>query len=289
MPPPRSTPLVVILTPAPGEARYGARIDEAFAGYAAALEAAGLRVARRPWTEGSDPEADLHLPLLAWGYHLRAAEWLARLEAWPAEAPLANAPALLRWNTRKTYLAELEAKGVPTIPTVFADRADAAAVEAARARLGGGEVVLKPQVSAGSHDTRRLAPGETGALDAPPMIQPFLASVAQEGELSLFLFDGRLSHAVAKRAVGGDFRVQPQFGAEIAAVQAPDAAVEVARAALAACPVAPLYARVDLLRDGEGSLRLIELEVIEPDLYLQHAPAAATAFAQAVARAAVHR
>ena len=283
------SPTVVILTPDPAETRYGARIGAAFSDYARALETVGLRAGRQPWTLGPAPGAALHLPLLAWGYHRQEARWRAVLDAWPADAPLANPPALLRWNTAKTYLAELEAKGVPTIPTVFTDRANAAMVEAARVRFGGGEVVLKPQVSAGSQDTWRLAPGQTAHLDAPAMIQPFLASVAGEGELSLFLFNGALSHAVAKRATGGDFRVQPQFGAQIAAVPAPADAKEVAAAALAGCPAPPLYARVDLLRDDRGRLRLIELEVIEPDLYLQTSTTAAEAFARAVLRAAVHR
>ena len=173
----------------------------------------GLEVASRPWTHGPDPNVALHLPLLAWGYHHDVDRWLAALAGWPKSSALSNSAALLGWNTRKTYLAELEDRGVATLPTLFLDRAGPDDLAAARARFGVEEVVLKPQVSAGSHLTRRLRAGEVATLERPAMIQPFLPAVAGEGELSVFMFGGQASHAIAKRALGGDFRVQPQFGA----------------------------------------------------------------------------
>jgi glutathione synthase/RimK-type ligase-like ATP-grasp enzyme len=277
---------VAILVPDASLTAYAERWRAAFSDYAHALEGVGLSAEPRPWTAGPLPGARLHLALLAWGYHLRPARWDALLATWPDEVALANAPALLRWNTRKTYLAELERRGVATIPTVFLDRATPEAVEAARARLGGGEVVLKPQVSAGSHDTVRLKPGEAGRLDAAAMVQPFLPAVGDEGELSVFAFAGRTRYAIAKRAAEGDFRVQPQFGGVERPVAPTDEMEALAAAALAGCPQAPLYARIDMLRDADGGLRLIELEAIEPDLYLEHAPHARGDFAAAVRAAA---
>lgn len=270
-----AAPLVVVLTPDPADPRYPARAVEAFAPYVRAFESAGARATASPWTQGPRADADLHLALLAWGYHREPDRWRDLLEGWPPGAPLLNAPALMLWNTRKTYLAELEAAGVAMIPTLFADRADADAVEAARARFGGEELVLKPQVSAGGHDTLRLRPGEPAPAGAhwAALVQPYLPAIETEGELSVFLFDGVFSHAVRKRPAAGEFRIQPSHGGRLSRETPSPEALALAAAALAATPGdAPAYARVDMVRDAEGALRLMELELIEPDLYLGLAP-----------------
>lgn len=253
-----------ILVPPPGGA-YRDMIGEAFADYRTLLARGGWSAEARPWSAG--PGDAPALALLAWGYHHDLQGWDALLAGWPAAPPLLNPPALLAWNTRKTYLSELEAAGVPTVPTLFGSSALA---EAAFDRFGVDELVVKPQVSAGSDRTARLRRGETAiALDAA-MIQPFLDAIRTEGEYSLFFFGGAFSHAIRKRAAQGDFRVQPQFGATIEA-WTPDAeAMAVARAANAAVPPGAVYARVDLVRRGDGRLALIEYEAIEPDLYLAH-------------------
>lgn len=276
-------PFVAVLTPDPARPEYADRWRPAFAGQARLFAAAGARVEPRPWTAGPHPDADVHAATLAWGYHFDADRWLGMLDAWPAGRPLANPPAMMRWNTRKTYLAELERAGVAVVPTLFAERGDTSALARARARFGeAAELVLKPQTSAGAHHTRRVAPGEAAELDAPCMIQPFLPAVAGEGELSVFAFDGLPAHAVAKVAAPGDFRIHPQFGGRFRSLDAPADALALARAALAAAPAPAAYARVDMVRDGEGVLRLMELEVIEPDLYLDHLTDGGAAFVRAV-------
>ena len=277
-----AAPFVVILTPDPERPDYADRWRPVFAGQARLLAAAGARVEPRPWVAGPHPDADLHLATLAWGYHFDEPRWRGLLDGWPAGCPLVNAPALLRWNTRKAYLAELERAGVAVTPTVFAERGDGAALAEARARFGDVDLVLKPQTSAGAHHTRRVTPGEAAELDAPAMIQPFLPAVNGEGELSVFAFDGVPAHAVAKVAAPGDFRIHPQFGGRFRTIDPPEDALALVRAALAAAPERPAYARVDIVRDPAGVLRLMELEVIEPDLYLDHMTDGGVAFTSAV-------
>jgi glutathione synthase/RimK-type ligase-like ATP-grasp enzyme len=139
-------------------------------------------------------------------------------------------------------------------------------------------------VSAGAYRTLKLRPGEPldGAPEGPAMIQPFLPEVGGDGELSLFYFRGRFSHAVRKVAKSGDFRVQPEYGGHISPLT-PDADVlAAADAVLAAVEEPLLYARVDLVRDLDGRPALIELELIEPDLYLDYDPERGAAFARAV-------
>lgn len=254
----------------------------------AALSGAGLEVISMEWPRAGDAEADAVLPLLAWGYHQDAADWLAVLDSLEARGVKAlNPAAVLRWNTTKTYLADLEAAGAPVVPTVFADHVDDAVVARARAELGADTLVVKPQVSGGSHETVKLDAGEAliGGPSGAAMIQPFLPSVSGEGEISLLYFDGVFSHAIGKVARAGDFRVQPQFGSTIGPISPPAGALEVAEAVLAATPGRLTYCRVDLIRHPDGTLRVMELEAIEPDLFLEHAPEAGAVFAAAVKRA----
>ena len=280
-------PRVAILVPAPG---YYEKWQPAFARKAAALTAAGLVVEQRPWTDpGELAGFDLILPLFAWGYQRDVAAWYGLLDRLEAERlPVANPVPLLRWNSDKAYLAELGAKGVAVVPTVELAALDEAGLAGARAALGAEEVVIKPAISGGADGTHRLAPGTPIPEEARGqrrLVQPLMQGILVEGEMSLFFFDGRFSHAIVKRPASGDFRVQEQFGGRESDWDASPAARDLAAAALAAAPAAPVYARVDMVGDDAGALRIIELELIEPSLFLHHAPDKGAAFGRAVAGA----
>jgi glutathione synthase/RimK-type ligase-like ATP-grasp enzyme len=244
------------------------------------------------WTNaGNLADFDLITPLLAWGYQRNCPRWFTLLDQLEADAaPVCNPVRVLRWNSDKSYLAELDAAGVATVPTRVSDALDASALDAARAAFKVDTLVIKPPISGGADGTFRLA------LDAllPPsvagrrmMIQPYLPSIAAEGEYSLFYFGGIFSHSIIKRPAAGDFRVQDQFGGYEDAAEATGAAKALAEAALKATADitrtdALAYARVDMLRDGEGNFRLMELELIEPSLFLRFAPDDGAAFASAI-------
>ncbi len=223
------------------------------------------------------------LSLLAWGYHLQPARWDTLLAAWPDEMMLLNPPRLLRWNSDKRYLSQLEEAGVPVVPTRFAGIANRGELEAARAAFGTDELVVKPRISASAASTSRVGPGEAAPNLADAMIQPFMSSVQDQGELSVFFFEGRRAHAVRKVAAAGDFRVQREYGGAFTAVEPEADQLAVAQAALAAAPEQPFYARVDMVRDTSGQARVMELELIEPDLYLDLAPDRGAGFADALA------
>jgi glutathione synthase/RimK-type ligase-like ATP-grasp enzyme len=199
-----------------------------------------------------------------------------------------NPPSVMRWNSTKTYLVELAGKGAPVVPTHAHDLLTREHVRAAFDAFGVDELVVKPQVSAGSHETirvKRHGGSLAGGPSGPALIQPFLPAVGEEGELSLFYFDGRFSHAVTKVAVEGDFRVQPQFGGQVSEIAPEPEALRAAEMVLEAAGEPLTYARVDLIRGLDHTPQLMELEVIEPDLFLQHAHDKGAAFADAVARA----
>jgi glutathione synthase/RimK-type ligase-like ATP-grasp enzyme len=280
---------VLILTPAADQTLYAHAWRPLFDRLAAPLRAHGLTVSDLAWDAPFDPgSARVVLPLLSWGYHLRPAAWFARLDALEAAgARLANPVSVLRWNTTKTYLARLAAKGAPVVPTIALDRLTLEDMDRARDHFGVDVLVAKPQISGGSQDTVKLrhADGLAGCPTGPALIQPFLPAVGEEGELSLFYFDGVFSHAVTKVATGGDFRVQPQFGGQVSGVAPEPEALHAAEMVLKAAETPLTYARVDLIRGLDGTPQLMELEVIEPDLFLNHAHDAGAAFAAAVVRA----
>jgi glutathione synthase/RimK-type ligase-like ATP-grasp enzyme len=277
----------IILTPAPD---YWEAWDWAYDVEAAALESAGIEVEPRSWTElGELGRVDAVLPLVAWGYHLRFAEWQALLDRMAAfRTPLMlNPPALLRWSSHKSYLAELAAGGVATVASLTVEALDEAALAKARATFGD-QLVVKPLVSAAADDTFRLGGGDPipeSVLGKRMLVQPFMPSIAKSGEYSLMLFGGEFSHCIVKRPKAGDFRVQPHLGGSETPCPPPNGAVDLARAALAAAPALATYARVDMIEAEDGTLQIMELELIEPALWLQHAPDQGVAFAQAIASA----
>lgn len=273
----------VILTPAPD---FWEAWDWAYDVEAAALAAGGVEVEPRPWTDVGNLEGiDAVLPLVAWGYHLRFAEWCALLERMGEVGALdmINPPALLRWNSDKSYLAELAATGVPTVASRTVEALDDAALADARLAYGD-RLVVKPLVSASADDTFLLGPGDpipASVRGKRMLVQPFMPSIAR-GEYSLMLFDGVFSHCIVKRPKAGDFRVQPHLGGTEEPIAPPSGAIELAKAALAAAPAPAVYARVDMVEDEEGQLRIMELELIEPALWLQHAPDKGASFAAAI-------
>ena len=277
---------ILILAPSSENATYAAAGVRLFERLSAPLRAHGLTVASQPWTDPVDPEAArLVMPLLAWGYHLRQTAWFARLDAMEAAGvPTINPVPTLRWNTTKTYLIALEGRGAPVVPTHAHDRLTSEALAAAFDAFGVDEVVVKPQISGGSQDTVRVKRHEVleGGPPGAALIQPFLPAVGEEGELSLFYFDGVFSHAVTKVAASGDFRVQPQFGGRVGAVAPEPEALRAARMVLEAADLPLTYARIDLIRGLDHTPQLMELEVIEPDLFLEHAHDHGAAFAAAV-------
>ena len=279
---------IAILVPDPD---YPEPWNWAFDVEAEVLRSAGCLVDAVAWTAGEDLSGyDLVMPLVAWGYHLDYARWLALLDRAEAERwPMINPPALLRWNGDKAYLAELAQGGVSTVPTLAVEAFSDADLEQARLRFGSDWLVIKPPVSASATGTHRLGPNDdlpTESRGRAMIVQPLIEEIARTGEYSLMLFDGEYSHSVVKRPKSGDFRVQPHLGGVTLPSEAPPGGVELAKQALAAAPARATYARIDIVPDGDGKLLIMELELIEPALFLDHAPDGGAAFTRSVLKLA---
>ena len=264
--------------------------------FADALSARGVVVHAVPWSDASVRWAEYEAVIVrsCWDYFLRADEfhaWLDRLER--ENARVMNDVRTLRWNADKTYLRELEERGVPIVPTWWINRASAVSLGELRRRTGWSELVVKPTVSGGAHRTwRAVAEAERDdearlaamVRDGPVMVQPLLAEIERHGEWSLMFLAGSYSHAVLKRPREGDFRVQRDHGGSLKPAEPSPGLIAAATRVLDAIPAGdepPLYARVD----GcvvDGALLLMELEVLEPELFLRCAAEAPARLAEAL-------
>jgi len=224
-----------------------------------------------------------------WDYHLRRDAFLAWLAHVADRTALWNPPPVVRWNSHKRYLADLAARGLPTVPTVWLPAGRPADLAALITAQGWDRAVIKPAVSASAYATILVDPADQAAGQAhldrwlatrDMMVQPFLPSVGTSGERSLFFIDGRCTHAVRRAPVLGP--AQQHGSLDIAVAPAADEQ-SLATAVLAAVAAPLLYARVDLVRDEAGAMRLLELELIEPSLYLHACPAAVDRLAVAIA------
>ena len=278
---------LAVLVPPPDE---GEDWRWAFDPQEAALRAGGIHVTEVPWTDPGDLAGfDLVTPLLAWGYHKRFDRWQSLLERLESNGlGVVNPVSVLRWNSDKAYLAELGGKGISTVPSIAVDSLDESALEAARERFGTGTLVVKPLVSASAYGTHVLGPDDPvpeSVRGWRMLVQPWLEAITDSGEYSLIFFDGAFSHSVSKVPRAGEFRVQPEYGGVIRRCEPPAGALKLASSAIAAAPAACTYARVDLVVGNDGALQVIELELIEPALFMAEAPDSGPAFAAAMRKA----
>jgi glutathione synthase/RimK-type ligase-like ATP-grasp enzyme len=244
-----------------------------------ALAARGVKAGPVIWDDPSVDWSHFRLALIrtAWDSDKRRDEFVAWADRAGARCPLWNPPEVLRWNTHKGYLRQLEARGVAIVPTAWLALGARVDVKALLAERGWTDAVVKPAVSAGARDTLRVrGPGDVTAAQAlverilphkDMMVQPYQSSVEGYGERSILFLGGEHTHAIKRPAA---LSGAPGYDAT-AAEPAPSAEDEraFARRVIDATGFELLYARVDIARDEQGGLRLMELEITEPNLFLQ--------------------
>ncbi|MFD3581670.1 RimK family alpha-L-glutamate ligase [Streptomyces sp. NPDC058683] len=262
-----------------------------------ALAAAGADAVARAW---DDPDVewgafDLVVIRSTWDYSWRTEEFLPWVERVGKATRIANPPAVVRWNSDKRYLGDLAAAGVPVVPTRYLAPGDPAELPSDH------DFVVKPTFGAGARFAARYTPGEHGTAvrhlarmhgeGLTAMVQPYVAGIDVSGERALQFFGGRLLHASRKRAVltpGTAYDADKVAHPDLARWDPTPAELAVARRALAAVPEAPelLCARVDLVDGADGQPRVMELELVEPNLFLFLHPGSVDAVAEAILSAA---
>ncbi|TVR59794.1 MAG: hypothetical protein EA422_14670 [Gemmatimonadales bacterium] len=261
----------------------------------AALDRLGLSSQRVDW---ADPAVDwtrfgCAVFRTTWDYFDRIGQFRTWLDSVEGATRLLNPASLVRWNMDKHYLGELAGKGVPVVPSRFVEAGDDTPLARLLEETGWTEAVIKPCISGAARLTFRVNRATAEEVDEHLkaartteafLLQPFQESVLHSGEVTLVVMDGQVTHGVRKRARPGDFRVQDDHGGTVHPHTPSPREVEVALGAFAACPSPPAYGRVDLVGDNQGGLAVMELEIIEPELWLRFHPPAATAFAEAIAR-----
>lgn len=217
------------------------------------------------------------LPLFVWDYFEgNEKAFLNEMAKVDSKTNLFNPYSVLKWNAVKNYLEELERQGAPVIRTLTVERVSERNITAAFETLKTDTLVIKPQVGGGAWRQVLYKQGDPfPAKDTLPpeaaLIQAFLPSVQSEGEYSFLYFGGQFSHAVNKTPKAGDYRIQSIYGGKETPYAPTPRERESARSVLDSLDFTPLYARVDLLRGRDGQLKLIELEMLEPYLYLPFA------------------
>ena len=258
-----------------------------------ALAKLGVTAAIEQWTDHDVDWAayDLILAHGVWGYIHQPEDFVAWTERLDGHPGVVNSPATLRWNMDKRYLTDLAEAGVPVVPTVWLSPTDQSP-----ATLPDGEIVVKPTISGGGHETARYSPDELALAHAhidrllaggrTVMVQPFQAAVEDQGEVGVILFGGQFSHAIGKAPM-----LDPRAGAQedlidkliVTPGTASEIHLAVARATMAAAEALVgtiTYARVDMVPLANGSPAVLELEVLDPALFLETAPGAARQLAQ---------
>ncbi|MFJ8652295.1 RimK family alpha-L-glutamate ligase [Streptomyces rochei] len=269
-------PRIALVTCRPGPR---VSVDRDLPVLARALADAGASASVEVWDDAGVDWAAFDLALIrsTWDYSWRADEFTAWAERCGGATRLANPAPVVRWNTDKRYLADLAAAGVPTVPTRYAAPGEAPGLP------DGHEYVVKPTSGAGARFAARYTPGEHAtavrqvermhAEGFTAMVQPYMRAIDTAGERALQFFGGRLLHASRKGAVlapGTPYDARKVAHPGLEPWTPTEAEVAVAEAALAAVPGAaePLYARVDVVDGDDGRPRVMELELVEPNLFL---------------------
>ena len=258
-----------------------------------ALESKGLKVTRLSWDDPDFDWSDTKSVLFrsTWDYFDRFEEFSTWLDRVSRVTRLINSEKLIRWNMDKHYFLEIAEKGTQIIPTRYIEKDERIKLTDLIEETGWNKAILKPCISGGARHTYRLNPANAGAhqkqfekliKEEAFMLQPFIDSIVEQGELSVMVINGKFTHSVLKKAKPGDFSVQDDWGGTLHAYKPAADEIHFAENAVKNCPEKPAYARVDIAKGENGEPLLVELELIEPELWFRRNPEAAKELAEAV-------
>lgn len=230
---------------------------------------------------------DLAVIRSCWDYAVHRGEFLGRLSEWTDHATLWNPIQTVTWNSSKQYLLEMVTQGHLLPRTIIVEPGAAMTVADAMVEVRSGTVVIKPVVGASGIDTWRTSSAADPRWErrqGAVLVQEFMPEIELAGELSLIWFQDGFSHAVVKWPRAGEFRVQEEHGGMTETTVPSSDVLGQAERVLASVTHPWVYARVDGVV-SEGRFMLMEIELVEPELFFRYAPTAATRFVAALTAA----
>jgi glutathione synthase/RimK-type ligase-like ATP-grasp enzyme len=253
----------------------------------------GWQVSTVSWRQTEIPWHEFEAVIIrsTWDYWDDVPAFLDVLRRIDRESRLMNSLEIVQWNLEKTYLADLERKGIGIVPTIWPNEVKPDSFQSFSEQLACDALVIKPVIGANGDKAFRVSPDDSRQRremisacfsDRRALVQRFMPSILTEGEFSLFFFNGAFSHAILKTPAESEFRCQEEHGGNIQPVVPESQLLKRAQQALEALPETLLYARVDLVRNDENDFLVMELELIEPSMYLRTDPAAPMRFARAI-------
>tara|TARA_B100000963_G_scaffold341986_1_gene342309 strand:- start:1245 stop:2135 length:891 start_codon:yes stop_codon:yes gene_type:complete len=258
-----------------------------------ALENNGLKVDVTFWNDVNYNWSKTKIALIrtTWDYYQNISEFISWIDKTSQQTKLINSNKLLKWNLDKSYLFDLEKKGVQVVPTVIVNNKYFKTLTEITNKKQWNEIIIKPAISAAAYKTYRLKKGEFKNFENKffdlvtnhdMLVQPFFSTILDKGEASLMLVNGKFTHAILKKAKTGDFRVQDDFGGMVYEYEASKNEINLAEKVFSSCEEMPLYGRVDIMWDDSGKPTVSELEIIEPEIWMRNYPKYAEYLADAI-------
>ncbi len=258
-----------------------------------ALEREGLRVHRIDWTNSTFDWTTTRSVVFraVWDYTNRYEEFLSFVNSVSTKTILINPLEIILWNLDKHYLRDLKNRGINIPQTIYIEKGETITLRQLHGKNNFRETILKPAMSAGARHTYRLNNDDLDKHEdvfqrliknEAMMLQPFLHSIIDRGEITLIVIGGKYTHAILKRTKPGEFRVQDDFGGTVDAYVPTTEKISFAEHVVSVCNPVPSYARVDMIIDNSGNLAVSELELIEPELWFRFEPTAAIALSENV-------
>jgi glutathione synthase/RimK-type ligase-like ATP-grasp enzyme len=257
------------------------------------LENKGLKVCKKNW---ADPNFDWFSTTYAifrttWDYFERFDEFFTWIDKTKHKTTFINTTEIINWNIDKHYLQDLAGNGINIIPTLFIEKDDKIDLKELFKQTKWSEAVIKPAISGAARHTYRITPNncifyedifQQLIKEKCMLFQEFMNNITLDGEISLILIGGRYTHSVRKIAKKDDFRVQDDHGGKVVEHKASSEEIKFAKECVKGCPFYPIYARVDMIYNNNNQPSLIELELIEPELWFRNNTEAALLLAEEV-------
>tara|TARA_B100000945_G_scaffold217842_1_gene175796 strand:+ start:275 stop:1174 length:900 start_codon:yes stop_codon:yes gene_type:complete len=257
------------------------------------LEKKGLKVCKKDW---ADPEFDWTSTKYAifrttWDYFERFNDFFSWIEKTQHKTTFINSSKIINWNIDKHYLKDLSEKGINITPTLFIEKDEKITLEKLFNKTKWKEAVIKPAISGAARHTYRININNYSnyqnifqklVKEEAMLFQEFMNNITLKGEISLIMIGGKYTHAVKKIAKKGDFRVQDDHGGTVEQYDANQIEINFAQECIKKCPLRPIYARVDIVYNNKQRPSLIELELIEPELWFRNNPESAMLLAEEI-------